>query len=75
MGQDVPDQKRILELNPTHPLLEKLQAIYSENSADPRIETYADLLYGQSVLAEGGKLDDPGAFSKKLTEVMADALK
>lgn len=74
MGQELPDQKRILELNPSHPLLQKLQSIFAEDKADPRLETYADLLYGQSVLAEGGKLDDPGAFSKKLTEVMQDAL-
>lgn len=73
-GQDVPEQKRILELNPSHPLLEKLQGIFAKDTKDPRIATYADLLYGQSVLAEGGKLSDPGAFSRKLTEVMSDAL-
>src|SRR5690606_3329701 len=73
-GQEIPEQKRILELNPAHPLLEKLQGIFEKDAKDPRIATYADLLYGQSVLAEGGKLADPGAFSRKLTEVMSDAL-
>lgn len=74
-GQDVPQQKRILELNPGHPLLEKLQGIFSSNPDDPRLANYAELLYGQSVLAEGGKLPDPGAFSKKVADLMAEAIK
>ncbi len=75
MGQDVPTQKRILELNPSHPLMEKLQGIFAANPDDPRLGNYAELLYGQSVLAEGGKLDDPGAFSKKVAELMAEAIR
>jgi molecular chaperone HtpG len=74
-GQDVPEQKRILELNPNHPLLEKLQSIFAANPDDARLANYADLLYGQSVLAEGGKLPDPGAFSKKVADLMAEAIK
>lgn len=74
-GQEVPVQKRILELNPSHPLMEKLQGIFSANAEDPRLADYAELLYGQSVLAEGGKLKDPGAFSKKVADLMASALK
>ncbi len=74
-GQEVPAQKRILELNPNHPLLEKLQGIFAGNPDDPRLANYAELLYGQSVLAEGGKLPDPGAFSKKVADLMADAIK
>lgn len=74
-GQDIPEQKRILELNPNHPLLEKLQGIFAADAKDPRLENYADLLYGQSILAEGGKLPDPGNFSRKLADVMADAIR
>ena len=73
-GQEVPEQKRILELNPAHPLVEKLQGIFAANAEDPRLETYADLLYGQSVLAEGGKLPDPAAFSRKVADLMAQAI-
>lgn len=74
-GQEVPEQKRILELNPNHPLMEKLQGIFASDSNDPRLANYADLLYGQSVLAEGGKLPDPGAFSRKVADLMAEAIK
>jgi molecular chaperone HtpG len=73
-GQDVPKTKRILELNPNHPLLEKLQGIYDADKTDARLADYAELLYGQSVLAEGGQLPDPGAFSKRVAELMAKAI-
>lgn len=73
-GQEVPKTKRILELNPNHPLLQKLQAIYDADKNDARLGDYAQLLYGQSVLAEGGQLPDPGAFSKRVAELMAKAI-
>ncbi|MFZ2959943.1 MAG: molecular chaperone HtpG [Candidatus Ozemobacteraceae bacterium] len=73
-GKDVPKVKRILELNPKHPLLEKLQGMFDANKEDGRIGEYADLLYGQAVLAEGGKLPDPATFNKKLAELMVKAL-
>jgi molecular chaperone HtpG len=73
-GQDVPDVKPILELNAKHPLLPKLQEIFQTDAKDPRLAEYAGLLYGQAVLAEGGHLDDPGAFSRKLADLMVRAL-
>jgi len=74
MGQKPQKVKRILELNPGHVLIPKLQAIFRENGADPRLKLYADLLLGQAHLAESGELPDPGAFSKVLTEVMQRAV-
>lgn len=73
-GQEVPKTKRILELNPGHPLLEKLQSIYAADANDPRLGDYAELLYGQSVLAEGGQLPDPGAFSRRVADLLAKSL-
>jgi molecular chaperone HtpG len=73
-GQEVPDNKPILELNPRHPILEKLQKIFEDNGTDPRLAEYAGLLYAQAVLAEGGQLADPAAFTRKLAELMVDAL-
>jgi molecular chaperone HtpG len=73
-GQDVPKTKRILELNPNHSLLEKLQGIFDKDPTDSRLGEYAELLYGQSVLAEGGQLEDPGAFGKRVADLMAKAL-
>jgi molecular chaperone HtpG len=73
-GQEVPDVKPILELNPGHPLLEKLQGIFDKNGTDPRLSEYAKLLLGQAVLAEGGQLADPADFSRRLAELMVEAL-
>jgi molecular chaperone HtpG len=70
LGQEAPKSKRILELNPAHPLVAKLQAIFRESKDDPRLELYADLLLGQAHLAESGELPDPPAFSRALAELM-----
>jgi len=72
-GQDLPRAKRVLELNPSHPLVTRLQAFHAAHPADERLGRYAELLHGQAILAEGGTLPDPAAFSKRLTELLVDA--
>jgi len=72
-GQEVPRVKRVLELNPTHPLVERLQAFHAAHPADERLRRYADLLLGQAILAEGGTLPDPAAFSQRLAELLVEA--
>jgi molecular chaperone HtpG len=74
MGQDVPKTKRILEINGEHPLIQKLQALVARDPKTDQIEPFAKLLYGQAVLAEGGQLSDPAAFSRALADVLARAL-
>jgi len=73
-GQQVPETKPILEVNPGHPLLEKLRELCEANSADERIAEFAELLYGQALLAEGGRPPDPAAFSRRITNLMTRAL-
>ncbi|MBL8511241.1 MAG: molecular chaperone HtpG [Betaproteobacteria bacterium] len=65
-GQKVPTTKPILEINPTHPLVEKL------NSGVPEAEfgDWSHLLLEQATLAEGGQLDDPAGFVKRLNMLM-----
>ncbi len=70
----MPQTKRILEINPNHPLLAKLLTKYSANANDPFIGKFAHLLYGQSLLAEGSPLPDPVEYTKLVTELMVDAL-
>jgi molecular chaperone HtpG len=72
-GQDVPKVKRVLELNPTHPLVTGLQAFHAAHPADERFTRYAELLYGQAILAEGGTLPDPAGFSRRLAELLVEA--
>ena len=65
-GQSVPGSKPILELNPTHPLLVRLRS----QTGDPRITDWAQVLFGQAILAEGGQLDDPAGFVKKMNALL-----
>jgi molecular chaperone HtpG len=74
MGQEVPKVKRILEINPSHPVMERLKVKFDSNSEDPIICKYAKLLHGQALLAEGTHLPDPGAFSKLVADLMVQAL-
>ncbi len=73
-GQEIPETKPIMEINPEHALLVKLQEIFEADASDARIATYAELLFGQAQLAEGGQLPDPAAFSRKLADIMLEAL-
>jgi molecular chaperone HtpG len=73
LGQPAPKVTRILELNPNHPLIQKLESVFKGDHADPRLELYTKLLLGQAHLAESGQLPDPVAFSKVLADVMVRA--
>ena len=73
-GQDVPKVKRVLELNPSHPLLTRMREVFEQDGTDPRLSEYAELLYGQALLAEGGRPANPAEFSRKLTDLMVKAL-
>jgi len=73
-GQEVPRIDPTLEVNPSHPLMEKLNRLSESDPKDPRIAEFAELLFGQALLAEGRSLEDPAAFSRKLADLMARAL-
>jgi molecular chaperone HtpG len=72
-GQSVPKVKRVLEVNPEHPLVTRLQDFHAAHPADERFKRYAELLHGQAILAEGGTLPDPAAFSRRLAELLVEA--
>jgi molecular chaperone HtpG len=71
MGQELPPVKRILELNPEHPLVSGLKSAYEQRAADPELTETAELLYGTALLAEGGDLADPARFAKLLADRLA----
>ncbi|MFF0817469.1 molecular chaperone HtpG [Rhodococcus sp. NPDC003318] len=62
-GQPVPATKRILELNPEHPLVQALRTAHAERPDDEAAAETAELLYGMALLAEGGELADPARFT------------
>ncbi|MEU5996825.1 molecular chaperone HtpG [Streptomyces sp. NPDC047197] len=74
MGQELPPVKRILELNPGHPLVSGLQTAYDQRAGDPALTETAELLYGTALLAEGGELTDPARFASLLADRLSKTL-
>ncbi|MBA2480937.1 MAG: molecular chaperone HtpG [Planctomycetes bacterium] len=74
MGQDMPKQKRILELNAQHPLVEKLQALHASGSEASRLKEYIAVMRDQAVLAEGGRIADPAAFARRVQALLVGAV-
>ena len=73
-GQDVPVGKRILELNPKHPLVTGLRDAHKRADDDAVLTVVAEtaeLLYGTALLAEGGALEDPARFAELLADRLA----
>lgn len=68
MGQEVPRTKRILELNPGHPLVKGLNQAYKEREDRTELAESADLLLTLAVLAEGGQPKDPARFVKLVAD-------
>lgn len=65
-GHDVPAGKPTLEINPAHPLLQRLDA----EADEARREDFAVLLFEQAQLAEGAQLDDPAAFVRRMNALL-----
>ncbi|MCZ0926887.1 molecular chaperone HtpG [Halomonas janggokensis] len=65
-GQPLPEVKPILELNPSHSLVARL-----ESAEDGLFADLAHILLDQAIIAEGGHLDDPAAYVKRLNGVLA----
>ena len=65
MNQDVPHEKRTLEVNASHPLVQKMKDLSGDGLKDA-----VELLYDQALIAEGSPVPDPGRFSKLLTSLM-----
>ena len=71
MGQPIPPSKRILELNPSHPLVTKLQSLQGTDTDKAKV--HVRVLRDQAVLAEGGRIADPAAFAKRVQELLLNA--
>ncbi len=70
----MPQQKRILEINPDHEILAKMQARFDADKEDAKLADYAHLLHGYALLAEGSDLSDPAAFNQRVAAMMVDSL-
>jgi molecular chaperone HtpG len=67
MGQNAPEIKPILEINPQHPMLKKMELLPNEGG---HFDDYASILFDEALLAEGGQIDDPAGFVRKINKLM-----
>ena len=67
-GQEIPGAKPILEINPDHPIVGKLENETDEN----RFGDWANILYEQALLSEGGQLEDPAGFVHRLNSIFLE---
>ena len=65
-GHAMPSSKPILEINPDHPIVQKLDAEKSKK----KFADWSDILFDQALLAEGGQLEDPASFVAKLNKML-----
>jgi molecular chaperone HtpG len=72
MGQKVTDQKRILEINPSHPLVESMNRIFENDKTSPALKDYAKLLFEQALVLEGAKPKDPIGLAKIISRLMVE---
>jgi molecular chaperone HtpG len=68
-GQNVPASKPILEVNPEHAIVARLEP------GDARFDAWAGLLFDQALLAEGGQLEDPAGFVRRTNDLMLSLTK
>lgn len=74
MGQEVSPLKRILEINPTHPVIRVLDRRLASGEDWEKLKQYAFLLYDQCVLSEGGQIADPALFARRLLTLLVEKL-
>jgi molecular chaperone HtpG len=74
MGQDLPQGKRSLEVNPDHELIARMKELFAADAESERLKEYVGLLYDQALLLEGGHPRDPVAFAKTVARLMAEGV-
>ncbi|HAO99649.1 MAG TPA: molecular chaperone HtpG, partial [Fibrobacteres bacterium] len=73
-NQKVPDSKRILEINPDHPIIQKLNGIFEADSTNPKLADWYGVLVDQALLAEGSPIPEPAAYVSKVNKFLAEVL-
>jgi molecular chaperone HtpG len=74
MNQDVPAQKKILELNADHPLVGAFQSLFDKSPDSEQLPEFANMLYDQALLTSGGSIPDPLNFAKRIANLMVTGM-
>ncbi|HEX8699034.1 MAG TPA: molecular chaperone HtpG [Myxococcaceae bacterium] len=69
-GKGAPRAKRILEVNPTHPVIEHLRKLHERDAGSAQVAEWVELLHDQALLTEGSTLEDPNRFAKRMTGLL-----
>ncbi len=72
-GQEIPPDKRVLEINMDHPLLARIKTLFETDKESNVLKDYTDLLFDLAVVSEGGKIENPSRFSKMIGDLMVNA--
>jgi molecular chaperone HtpG len=72
--EDLPEEKRLLEINPSHPVIVALVDLLEKKPDHPGIDAWIDDLFAQARIAEGTPLEDPGAFARRFTTLVAESV-
>ena len=71
--KDMPRTKRIMELNPSHPLIVNLQKLHDRDTESSQVSDWIDLLYQQALLTEGSPVENPLALAQRMTVLLEQA--
>lgn len=69
-GMGAPRVKRILEVNPKHPVIEHLKAVHERDPAAAQVSEWIELLHDQALLTEGSTIADPNRFARRMTGLL-----
>ncbi|HIJ59207.1 MAG TPA: molecular chaperone HtpG [Nitrospirae bacterium] len=70
MGQHVPENKKILEINSSHPLYESMNNLFNKDGSKEQLKEYISMLYDHALILDGSKPQNPNALLKGLSELM-----
>lgn len=73
-GQDMPKQKRVLELNIHHPVLSKMKTLFETDTKNIKLVDFCHLFLDMAIISEGGKIEDPAGFSKRVGDLMTETI-
>ncbi|MBU1169925.1 MAG: molecular chaperone HtpG [Proteobacteria bacterium] len=73
-GQEMPKQKRVLELNINHPVMTRMKTLFETDTKNSILVDYCHLFLDMAIISEGGKIDDPADFSKRVGDLMTKAI-
>ena len=70
MNQELPDAKKILELNPVHPIITTLQDLYDKDRSGDKLKDYVQILFDLGTVMAGARPENPAEFGRRITELL-----